>query len=76
MSERVAPPPPDAEVEPDGGPGDEHVTLWQRLAISSTLRILLILGGMIVVFSVLQFRAVRDRRERCATSRPTRRSCW
>jgi ribose transport system permease protein len=55
VSERVAPPPPDAEVEPDGGPGDEHVTLWQRLVLSSTLRILLILGGMIVVFSVLQF---------------------
>jgi ribose transport system permease protein len=55
MSDRVAPPPPDAEVEADGDAGEEHLTLWQRLALSSTLRILLILGGMIVVFAVLQF---------------------
>jgi ribose transport system permease protein len=55
MSDQVAPPPPDAEVEADGELGDEHLTLWQRLALSSTLRILLILGGMIVIFAALQF---------------------
>jgi ribose transport system permease protein len=44
---------PSGELPEDAGVG--HLSLWQRIALGSTTSILLILIGMIVVFSALQY---------------------
>ena len=69
---------PADEPEVDDDVEGRPAPFWQRLVAGSSTWIGLILLGLIVVFSLLDYELVRRASPTRATSPPTRRccSCW